>query len=213
MNEQQVVYVYELADQHIPIVGSKHSHESVHCVGGEMVTDSHTYFQCEHVGDTPIPCPVCCPGYVYERNLSILRFRKRGKGHLAVLCGACLGVAIQYATLVPDHTTMGLAESPEEATTLAEAGPEQKFSVTILWGDEHDSLLPGEDEEELGSEPEYFTAEAIEDDAETYTFDTQAELDAFMQGCHACNGWLSFYVKNDFIGQESEDQAEWIFFS
>jgi hypothetical protein len=89
---------------------------------------------------------------------------------------------------------------------------EEKCSITILWGDEHDSVLPDDDEESLSCEWELFTDEAKEE-AETYTFDTQAELDAFMQGCHACNGWLSFYVKNDFIGQESEDQAEWIFFS
>ena len=68
-----------------------------------------------------------------------------------------------------------------------------EFSVTILWGKEQESK-DEDGEPYLGSELEFFTEDAYAN-AETYTFKTKAELDAFVMGVLEANGWLDCYIK------------------
>ncbi len=66
----------------------------------------------------------------------------------------------------------------------------QQFEITLLWG---------ENPEE-------------EDEAKTYTFATQAEIDAFMLGVEEANGWINVreapkgYVVPPEAEQTDEDQ-------
>jgi hypothetical protein len=70
-----------------------------------------------------------------------------------------------------------------------------ELSITIIFGT---SAVSGYQD----NDPDY-----LEDGAEeTFKFNTEAEVDAFLQGIEAMDGWMAYCVKNGDITPEEEDE-------
>lgn len=114
-----------------------------------------------------------------ERQLDVLRAALLSRiSQAQYVAGTATLPSVKDRLNAKADNTQAVLDAINEQTTAT------KVKISILWGQSHE----------------------IGDQAKTYTFDTQAELDAFLKGIEESDGWMGHeFVKEGFVWTGEDD--------